>query len=70
MKKILLVDDSEFIREYLEEFFEYHEFEIAGSAGSVDDGVKLYKEAVSKPDLVIMDMILPDKTELKELKKS
>lgn len=69
MPKLLLIDDSEFIREYLEEFFEYHEFEITGSAGTVDDGVKLYKETASKPDLVIMDMILPGKDGIEGIKE-
>ncbi len=69
MPKLLLIDDSEFIREYLEEFFEYHEFEITGSAGTVEDGVKFYEETASKPDLVIMDMILPGKDGIEGIKE-
>ena len=67
MHKILLIEDSEFIREYLEEFFEFHEFEVTGAVESVDEGVKNYLD--DRPDIVIMDMILPGKSGIEGIKE-
>ncbi|KHD86917.1 response regulator [Heyndrickxia ginsengihumi] len=56
-KSILLVDDSQFMRNYLKNLILKHckyEF-IEGSNGH--DGIRLYKE--HQPDITIMDITMP-----------
>ncbi|MHA1730062.1 MAG: response regulator [Promethearchaeota archaeon] len=67
MPKILIIEDSKFIREYLEEFFEFENYDVIGAAESVVDGVKIYME--NKPDIVIMDMVLPGKSGMEGIKE-
>ena len=57
MSKILVVDDSKLIRAQVRSVLEGLHHEIAGEASSGKDAVKKYKEL--KPDLVIMDVIMP-----------
>ena len=68
-KEVLIVDDSEFMRNLLREILE-EEFEIAGEAENGVEAVELYKE--HDPDLVMMDIVMPIRdgieatTEIKE----
>ena len=68
-KNVLIVDDSEFMRNLLREILEA-EFEIAGEAENGVEAVELYEE--HRPDLVMMDIVMPIRdgieatTEIKE----
>ena len=53
---VLLVDDSEFMRNLLREILE-GEFEIVGEAENGVEAIELYKE--HHPDLVMMDIVMP-----------
>jgi two-component system chemotaxis response regulator CheY len=55
-KNVLIVDDSEFMRNLLREILE-EEFEIAGEAENGVEAVELYQE--HRPDLVMMDIVMP-----------
>ena len=68
-KNVLIVDDSEFMRNLLREILET-EFEIAGEAENGVEAVELYEE--HSPNLVMMDIVMPIRdgieatTEIKE----
>ncbi len=53
---VLLVDDSEFMRNLLREILA-EEFEIVGEAENGVEAIELYKE--HRPDLVMMDIVMP-----------
>jgi two-component system, chemotaxis family, chemotaxis protein CheY len=56
MKKILLVDDSEFMRAVLKNILKDQGYEIL----EIDDGEKaIEKFKVEKPDLVLLDIVMP-----------
>jgi two-component system chemotaxis response regulator CheY len=55
-KNVLIVDDSEFMRNLLREILE-EEFEIAGEAENGVEAVELYEE--HDPNLVMMDIVMP-----------
>ncbi|WP_158056512.1 chemotaxis protein CheY [Halorussus halophilus] len=55
-KNVLIVDDSEFMRNLLREILE-EEFEIAAEAENGVEAVELYNE--KQPDLVMMDIVMP-----------
>jgi len=58
MMKILIVDDSKLIRAQVKNVLKAENYEIIGEAGSGKDAAKKYKDL--KPDLVIMDVIMPN----------
>jgi two-component system chemotaxis response regulator CheY len=53
---VLLVDDSEFMRNLLREILA-DEFDIVGEAENGVEAVEMYKE--HQPDLVMMDIVMP-----------
>lgn len=55
--KILVVDDSPFALRQIKDTVEDKGYEVIGYAKNGEEGVKLYEEL--KPDLVIMDIIMP-----------
>lgn len=57
-KRILLVDDAPIIRLMLKDILEYSGYEIVGEACNGMEGVQKFKEL--KPDLVTMDIIMPE----------
>ncbi|MGE5582812.1 MAG: response regulator [Bacillota bacterium] len=65
-KKILLVDDATIIRMILRKIFTEAGYEIIGEASSGAEGVRKYQEL--KPDLVTMDITMPDMSGIKALK--
>jgi two-component system chemotaxis response regulator CheY len=68
--KILVVDDSSFMREMLTGILQKAGYRDILEAVNGDDSVKLYKK--HKPDLVFMDIVMEEKdgiTALKEIMK-
>lgn len=57
MIRILIVDDSSFVREMLTKELIKNGFEVVGEAENGKDAIKKYKQL--KPDLVTMDMVMP-----------
>ena len=55
--RILVVDDAQFMRMMVKNILSSSGYEIAGEAENGVQGLAKYKEL--KPDLVIMDMIMP-----------
>jgi YesN/AraC family two-component response regulator len=59
--KVLIIDDSEIIRDRLSEMIsEVKNVEIVGMARNAREGVQL--NDIHKPDLVILDIRLPEKS--------
>ncbi|MDQ1748414.1 MAG: hypothetical protein QOD07_2677 [Frankiaceae bacterium] len=68
MKRVLLVDDHDLIRQGLRRAFERAEdFTVVAEASSVAEGLAV--AAQHKPDVVLMDIRLPDGSGLEAVKK-
>ena len=70
MRKVLLVDDDELIRNFLKLHFESNDFQVTMAENGEDT---LSVAASEAPDLIILDMNMPVKTgweTAKELKKA
>ncbi|MBC7448618.1 MAG: response regulator [Hymenobacteraceae bacterium] len=65
-KRILIVDDSFYMRTMLRNILSDAGYEIAGEAATGQQALQLARE--TKPDLVTLDVILPDNTGLDVLK--
>src|SRR5699024_6000024 len=69
-KDILIVDDAAFMRMMIKDILSKNGFNIVGEAENGADAVEKYKELT--PDLVTMDITMPEKdgiTALKEIKE-
>ena len=58
MAKILVVDDAQFMRMMLKNILSGAGYEVAGEGENGVQAIEKYKDL--KPDLVIMDMIMPE----------
>ncbi len=58
-KRILIVDDANFMRMIVKDTLEPHGFEICGEAVNGNQAVALYEQL--KPDLVTMDITMKEK---------
>ncbi len=67
MKKVLVVDDAAFMRMAIRNIIEKQGFQVVGEAENGLLAVSKYKEL--KPDLVTMDITMPDMTGLDALKE-
>src|SRR5690625_4419130 len=67
MARILIVDDSQFLRKTLATIFENENHEIVGEAINGEQAVNLYKQL--KPDLVTMDITMPVKDGISAIKE-
>lgn len=70
MKKVLIVDDAAFMRHTLKLMLEKNGYIVAGEADNGAAGVKKYAE--ERPDIVTMDITMPDMdgiSALKEIRK-
>lgn len=65
--RILVVDDSPVLRIMLSEMLQALGHEVVGDAENVADGIKAYREL--KPDLVTLDVSLPDGNGIDMLKQ-
>jgi two-component system, chemotaxis family, chemotaxis protein CheY len=66
MWKVLIVDDSIISRNTMENIFRELKFKIVGKAVNGAEAVDLYKK--TKPDLVLMDIIMPEMNGIDALK--
>lgn len=66
MKKVLVVDDAAFMRLAIKRILDGNGFEVVGEAENGAIAVKKYKEL--KPDIVTMDITMPEMTGLEALK--
>ena len=67
MKKILVVDDAVFMRMTLRMMLERNGFNVVGEAEDGEMAIEKYKEL--KPDIVTMDITMPDMDGLEALEK-
>ena len=66
-KKILLVDDAAFMRMMLKDILTKNGYEVVGEAENGAKAVEKYGEL--KPDLVLMDITMPEMDGIEALKK-
>ena len=66
-KQILLVDDAAFMRMILKDILIKAGYDIIGEASNGNDAVNKYKEL--KPDLVTLDITMPEKDGIEALKE-
>lgn len=66
-KKILVVDDALIIRKMITELAKECGWDIAGEAKDGQEACEIYRN--QKPDLVTMDMVMPNMDGLEALKK-
>jgi len=58
MKKIVIIEDDQIIRESLKEILEMNSFQVL----AIDSGIDLMKKITKfRPDVLITDIIMPDK---------
>jgi two-component system chemotaxis response regulator CheY len=67
MKRVLVVDDAAFMRTSIKLILERNGYVVVGEAENGASGVKKYKEL--KPDIVTMDITMPDMMGLEALKE-
>lgn len=67
MRKVLIVDDAAFMRLAIRNILEKHNYEVIGEAENGKIAVQKYKEL--KPDLVTLDITMPEMTGLEALKE-
>lgn len=67
MKRVLIVDDAAFMRMAIKNILVKHGYEVADEAENGQVGISKYKEL--KPDLVTMDITMPEMDGLSALKK-
>ena len=67
MKKILIVDDTAFMRVLLKQIVQNNGYEVCGEAANGLEAIEKYKEL--KPDLVTMDITMPEMDGLQALEE-
>lgn len=65
--RILIVDDALFMRNMLRNIFSESGFEVVGEAQNGNEAVEKYQEL--QPDLVTMDIVMPEKNGIEALKE-
>ena len=64
---VLIVDDAKFMRSILKDIFTKNGYDIAGEAENGQQSIDAYKQL--KPDLVTMDIIMPDMAGIDAIKE-
>ncbi len=67
MKRVMIVDDAAFMRLSLKSILENHGFEVVGEAEDGAVAIKKYNEL--KPDIVTMDITMPEMDGVRALKE-
>ncbi len=67
MKRVLIVDDATFMRVSIRNILCKNGYEVCGEAENGDTAVQKYQEL--NPDIVTMDITMPDKDGLASLKE-
>ncbi|PSL43948.1 two-component system chemotaxis response regulator CheY [Salsuginibacillus halophilus] len=67
MASVLIVDDAAFMRMMIKDILQKNDFEIAGEAANGEEAVEIFKD--QQPDLVTMDITMPEKDGLEALKE-
>jgi len=67
MARILIADDSQFMRNILKNIIQKAGHEIVGEASNGREAVELFKTL--NPDLVMLDIVMPEMDGLEALKK-
>ncbi len=65
--KVLIVDDAAFMRMMIKDILTKNGYEVVGEASDGEQAVALYKELT--PDLVTMDITMPEKDGIAALKE-
>ena len=58
IKKILIVDDSDFNRKNMMEILTYEGFNVVGQAASAEDAIQIAHS--NKPNLIFVDIVMPE----------
>jgi two-component system chemotaxis response regulator CheY len=67
MARIMIVDDAEFMRMIIRDILLIHGHEVVAEVGDGEEALQTYIEI--KPDIVLMDIIMPDMDGKEALKK-
>lgn len=67
MKTALVVDNSRFVRSYIKEILRENGIEMIAEAENVQEAIQAYR--AHKPDLVTLDIVMPDGSGLKVLEE-
>ena len=67
--KVLLVDDSMFVKKQITQILTSEGFEIAGTASDGEEGFEKYKELYPNIDIVTMDITMPKMDGITSLEK-
>jgi two-component system chemotaxis response regulator CheY len=65
--RVLIVDDALFMRNMLRNIFSESGFDIVGEAQNGNEAIEMYQQL--KPDLVTMDIVMPEKNGIEALKQ-
>ncbi|WP_059104602.1 response regulator [Shouchella shacheensis] len=65
-KRVLIVDDAAFMRMMIKDILTKNGYDVVGEAGDGQEAVEQYKEHT--PDLVTMDITMPEKDGISALK--
>ncbi len=66
MSSVLIIDDADYMRSTIRLILEKNGYEVAGEARDGVEGLKKYMEL--RPDLVTMDLVMPDVNGIESLK--
>jgi two-component system chemotaxis response regulator CheY len=67
--RILIVDDSIFVKKQLTQILQSEQFDVVASAGDGDEAIEKYKELFPNVDLVTMDITMPKMDGISALEK-
>ena len=66
-QRILIVDDAAFMREMLRDILTEEGYEIVAEAADGDEAITAYRDC--RPDLVMLDIVMPRKSGLEALRE-
>ncbi|SFL43234.1 two-component system, chemotaxis family, response regulator CheY [Gracilibacillus orientalis] len=66
-KTVIIADDSRFMRHWLKQTIEKHHYLVIAEASTGLESIKAYQQ--HKPDIIILDIIMPKSNGLDALKK-